>query len=549
MLSEQFLVLKTIEKTKHTLSKYENILFTSEWLADFEKQAISFKVTVPFIGGFSAGKSSLLNALIGSPLFSVNIDPETRFAAEVCFDQSEEISAHLKDGSILQLTQATLSDATSLPDILYFNIRLSHPVLEKIPHIKLVDMPGWESGIAAHSQVIDDYAPLSIAYCAVISVEEGCLRTSLCRALKEIIFYNIPIIVVLSKSDKRTEAELNDIAAAIEQEIIENLGYRPVAIIKTSARRKHVNELMEALESLEAQSGVLFGNSVTKNFLKKLYTLKDHLSYLTQMTDIESVDIQLQINQVEQEFEELESNLAKKRQQLELTSQSTIHHILEKTRDKIVQNIEFFCEKILQGGDLKDEVGHILRVTLQESMSDSTNLKIVDLLYEIQNIQLNEIRPTIEKLTPENNEESSILPILSVILPISKVIPKANIITPILIGAITLIEDIFSDSKNQEVEKYKQKEVLRNRLVNQTIPELTYQLEIKLKKFFNEFIFSETERAKREIQSQKAYYLSSLDQLKAKKAEGELVFHQKMMAYQADLDVISNAIEELEKND
>lgn len=267
------------------------------------------------------------------------------------------------------------------------------------------------------------------------------------------------------------------------------------------------------------------------------------------MTDIESVDIQLQINQVEQEFEELESNLAKKRQQLELTSQSTIHHILEKTRDKIVQNIEFFCEKILQGGDLKDEVGHILRVTLQESMSDGTNPKIVDLLYEIQNIQLNEIRPTIEKLTPENNEESSILPILSVILPISKVIPKANIITPILIGAITLIEDIFSDSKSQEVEKYKQKEVLRNRLVNQTIPELTYQLEIKLKKFFNEFIFSETERAKREIQSQKAYYLSSLDQLKAKKAEGELVFHQKMMAYQADLDVISNAIEELEKND
>lgn len=86
-----------------------------------------------------------------------------------------------------------------------------------------------------------------------------------------------------------------------------------------------------------------------------------------------------------------------------------------------------------------------------------------------------------------------------------------------------------------------QTKVLRNRLANQTIPELI-SVRNQMKNFFNEFIF---QRQREQKSIPKAYYLSSLGQLKAKKAEGGLAFHQKMMAYQADLDVISNAIEEL----
>ena len=42
-----------------------------------------FRVTAPVIGGFSTGKSSLINAVLGEKLLSTNITPETAVPTEI----------------------------------------------------------------------------------------------------------------------------------------------------------------------------------------------------------------------------------------------------------------------------------------------------------------------------------------------------------------------------------------------------------------------------------------------------------------------------------
>lgn len=43
------------------------------------------KIIVPFIGGFSGGKSSLINALLNDAFLSTDITPETAFPVEITF--------------------------------------------------------------------------------------------------------------------------------------------------------------------------------------------------------------------------------------------------------------------------------------------------------------------------------------------------------------------------------------------------------------------------------------------------------------------------------
>ena len=56
-----------------------------------------FKVTVPLVGGFSTGKSSLINALIGYDLLSTDITPETAVPAEMTYG-TDGVTYCLKDG-------------------------------------------------------------------------------------------------------------------------------------------------------------------------------------------------------------------------------------------------------------------------------------------------------------------------------------------------------------------------------------------------------------------------------------------------------------------
>ena len=48
-----------------------------------------FQVVAPLIGEFSTGKSSLVNALLGRSVLSVNITPETAVPTEICYSSDE----------------------------------------------------------------------------------------------------------------------------------------------------------------------------------------------------------------------------------------------------------------------------------------------------------------------------------------------------------------------------------------------------------------------------------------------------------------------------
>ena len=173
-----------------------------------------FHVVTPVVGKFSAGKSSLLNALLGKSRLGkdylhTQITPETAVPTEIRYDSEERILLHRKDGTQEEITLEAFTAEEYRSESLH-SIELSLPsdALRDIAAVKIVDMPGFDSGIEMHNRAIDDYLPKSHAYIITFEASEPLIADSIVRFLQELKLHEMPVRLVLTKADKVTAEQL-----------------------------------------------------------------------------------------------------------------------------------------------------------------------------------------------------------------------------------------------------------------------------------------------------------------------------------------------------
>jgi hypothetical protein len=169
---------------------------------------------VPLIGGFSAGKSTLINALIGREVLPVDISPETELAAEIRYADQDAIHAIKKDGSLEQYSIDQFSEIKKKPrQYSHLRVYLNSGVLKAIQPMVLVDMPGFGSAIGAHAEALAHYMSRGAYYIATISATEGAIPASMLAELAEIEALGRSVGFVVTKSNLKSE---EDVAAVCE---------------------------------------------------------------------------------------------------------------------------------------------------------------------------------------------------------------------------------------------------------------------------------------------------------------------------------------------
>ena len=101
---------RKVEMAKGLADKYELEALSKEF--DMLKRANDdYKINVLFIGGYSAGKSALLNCMIGSEKLVENQAPETAIATELKFAEVDSIFAVDTEGKMKTLESTDQADA------------------------------------------------------------------------------------------------------------------------------------------------------------------------------------------------------------------------------------------------------------------------------------------------------------------------------------------------------------------------------------------------------------------------------------------------------
>lgn len=179
------------------------------------------ELIVPVVGAFSAGKSTLINSFLGAEHLLVGITPETSLATELRYSGSKSIEAVGKDGegSTVENLETLKEQAAQYQ---YAKVFLNSEPLRAIQPLVLVDMPGFDSPLDLHHRAILTYLARGSHYAVLISVEEGTVTRSVQRRIAELHGAGKRFSVFLSKANLRSDSEVRDIAADIEERLADD---------------------------------------------------------------------------------------------------------------------------------------------------------------------------------------------------------------------------------------------------------------------------------------------------------------------------------------
>ena len=181
------------------------------------------QLVVPVVGGFSAGKSSMINSLLGENILPVAITPETSLATELHYSSKSFIEAVKDNGEVDKYeVEEIVKVKDNAAKYKYARLYLNNSRLREIEPLVLVDMPGFDSPLEAHNKAIMEYLDRGCFYIVLSSVEEGTITKSLERRIREIEGYGREFAFFLSKANLRPKENVDELIAYFQNQINTN---------------------------------------------------------------------------------------------------------------------------------------------------------------------------------------------------------------------------------------------------------------------------------------------------------------------------------------
>ncbi len=266
MLLEQLDVLQTICQ-QNDLDPFQSHI---ESLRQHIRQ---YRLWAPLVGKFSAGKSTLLNALMEEDLLGVNIAPETAHAVELYGSDQPRCEAVYLDGGIRQAAAplATLPATHNGQPLWYYRRFLPNPQLQRLGPLVLVDMPGLESTLAAHEQAIANYMERAQVFLGVLSAESP-FDHSVWQKLHEAHACGKQVHLVLTKAGRKTAEERRQLVRQIRH-FATRMGLDSEVAVTEAGREVDIAPFRTLLTRLAAQ----FDHYLQARFVPEIQHLQTHI--------------------------------------------------------------------------------------------------------------------------------------------------------------------------------------------------------------------------------------------------------------------------------
>ena len=317
-------------------------------------------------GGFSSGKSSFLNALMGKSVLPSDIDPSTSVPTYIVRGEKHEVmginvfdtKVQMQPRDIKKIAHGfgeveddddeKVTDAVTLGHVLE-NIFFSTP-LHKYENIALLDTPGYSKpdsekySAKTDEQISRGQLNSSNYILWFVQADAGTITEEDIKFIKT-LRDGIPMLIILNKADKKNLADLKEIIAKIKSTLdVKGVRYVDVFAFTSKIEQIEDDSLKEFIEEdagrirqqIETWNSQVYESNFARNFKKLFVRCKDFyedeineesrkLTRLnTSITKLEAEDIdteileplQLMVKEAQKNVNELK-NISKKLKELQ----------------------------------------------------------------------------------------------------------------------------------------------------------------------------------------------------------------------------------------
>lgn len=290
MLQVDLLALSKNESPNDFVEIYQGLTKELDRFEDFcTYPVLTTKFVVAFGGAFSAGKSSLINALLGLKLLPVEVDPTTSLPTFI-FQGKEDVyhalNVHKRPIALLEDEFFTLthdesarfgSQIAGLLNAVYISRKGF-----KWENLAFSDTPGYTKPDEVHSSARNDAhvarnqlnAAQAIVW--VIAAENGGATDTDLKFLKT-LNPAIPLLIVVTRADKKTASDIKAIVEGISSRMSQQ-SIPVVDVVAVSNRQIKLYPFNAVLDHLAAWNKTAPTPTFERNFLTLLMRYREYLA-------------------------------------------------------------------------------------------------------------------------------------------------------------------------------------------------------------------------------------------------------------------------------
>lgn len=482
------------------------------------------ELIVPVVGGFSAGKSTLINQFLGDNILSTSITPETALATELRYSEKKYFEAIRKNDAI---DKYEISDMEKLKEkaheYKYVKLYLDNKKLKDIEPLILVDMPGFDAPIEHHNQAILNYLNKGIYFIILTSVEDGNITKSMTREISNIMEFGKGFSFCISKTNLKSQNEVTEIKNKIKEQLEDYFDFNKDIILTDNKSGEELEKVLKDID-VEELFEKIFLDDLKFNYIENENSLNTIISTLkVSKEESQKVIMELQnsvksvINKKEKMIEEAEDKYSNtnidgiiNKVAMELNNQketlityaisnqdSFSREINDITKNTVIREIRSRVKDI--GTDIVENFSFELKDLKNNTNSfefDSEWIKNIgentkNLLEKMQNGL-----GTILESRQKKDTNDKLYKVITTVLALTN-----TVLNPILEIIIVFLPDIINFLTGMSKEQ-KQKQQISEKISMEVIPSIKSKLREVLPELFNNYLKNTIELISSEFESQ-----------------------------------------------